>query len=407
MPQCHSVAAMAMFKVCGLLLVVCSFAATMTKCNASSTFSSEEISALNKKYEEEGVAAIYKTSGASQLEKFILHLMELLVHAPKFNPSPLHFEYRNPNQLKDGDVLVIYQEWMWKTYAVVSNAKEKEIICFATRDRHPRPVSDIRALFSTADMVLQEVSLDEVLGPGHGDVEVIQQENRARTLQNARAALADQRQWSFFNFNSEHFIMLVMTGKEESPQLDYLKSVGQKAFFSSIRSCMGVPECAKSLSILVRAVGSCIEEEVTKKVLNMAIGTSKLATVSYVVKQIGEEATEQMAGVTAKTATGRLASGAKAGLIGAAKTEVLYLAYTGISSGYKWWYDEISGAEFREIMVERTVAGGGSVAGSTLGAAIGTVIFPGAGTFIGSMVGGVAGELLGSKCGEEFNKNAF
>ena len=97
---------------------------------------------------------------------------------------------------------------MWKTYAVVSNAKEKEMICFATRDRRPRPVSDIGALFSTADMVLQEVSLDEVLGPGHRDVEVIQQENRARTLKNARAALADQREWSFFNFNSEHFIML-------------------------------------------------------------------------------------------------------------------------------------------------------------------------------------------------------
>ena len=170
----------------------------MTECNASSTLSPGEISALSKKYEEEGVMSILKTSGAPHLKNFVIHLTELLVHVPKICPNQLHFKYRDSSQLEDGDVIVISSERMgWKTYAIVSSAKEKKIICFATCDRHPRPVSDIGALCSTADTILQEVGLYEVLDPDHGDVEVIQQENKAKTLQKAKAALADRRQWSF------------------------------------------------------------------------------------------------------------------------------------------------------------------------------------------------------------------
>ena len=211
----------------------------------------------------------------------------------------------------------------------------------------------------------------------------------------------------FFSFNSEHFVNLAMTGKEQSPQLDYLRSVGQKAIFSTIDSCMHVPECAKGLSTLTRAVVSWTENEVIKQLVSMSLQT-KMSYVSHMAKEIGKKATEKATGAaTAKTITGRLASGAKAGLIGGARVEGVYFVYTGVSSGYKLWNDEISRAEFREIMVKRTVAGGVSVFGGTIGAAFGTVIFPGAGTFIGNVVGGVAGELLGSKCGEEFYKYVF
>lgn len=88
-------------------------------------------------------------------------------------------------------------------------------------------------------MHLQEVDLDEVLDNDVGVVEVILQKNRAKTLQNARAVLAHGHSWSFSDFNSNHFVTHSITGKT---QLDGLKSVCRKAFFSAITAELVIPE---------------------------------------------------------------------------------------------------------------------------------------------------------------------
>ena len=649
----------------------CHSAAAMAESRAESNACGEEEYVSYKifrEYGEEWVMMVLNTPirnipSAPPLpeEVKVYHLKYLLVYVPEILPSSLHLEYHGPNQLEDGDVLVIHSLWMWKTYAIVSSAKERKVICFATHNRHP--VSDMGALFSKTDVHLREVVLDEVLDTDLGVVEVIVQENPAKTLRNARTALTHGRPWRLFGFNSEHFVTHAATGKAQSPQLNNLLSVGKKAVLSGIMAGLVIPEsctilrkCAKSvaetttnkvISSSPQAVASQIAKETTKKAANkvassstqaaasqvakeaakktaskvassstqaaasqvakeaakktaskvassstqaaasqvakeaakktaskvassstqaaasqvakeaakktaskvassstqaaasqvakeaakktaskvassstqaaasqvakeaakktaskvassstqaaasqvakeaakktaskvassstqaaasqvakeaakktaskvassstqaaasqvakeaakktaskvassstqaaashvakhaakktankVASGSTK-AAASQVAKQTAKEATEEVAGATAATATSRLANGAKAGLIVGGIVEGACLAYTGYSSYKKMEKGEISKKEFRQHMVKRSAAAGGSVAGGVIGAAIGTTIFPGVGTFIGSVVGGVAGDLLGSKCGEELDKHAF
>ena len=259
------------------------------------------------------------------------HMKYLLVYVPEILPSSLCVEYRDPNQLEDGDVLVIHSLWMWKTYAIVSSAKEKKVICFATRNQ--RPVSDMGALFSKTDVHLQEVVLDEVLGTDHGVVEVIVQENPTKTLRNARTALTHGRPWRLFGFNSEHFVTHAATGKAQSPQLDNLLSVQKKAVLSGIVAGLATPESCAILQKCAKYIASTAT--------NKAISGTK-AAASQVAKQTVKEATEEVASATAVTATSRLASGAKAGLIGGVVVEGACLAYTGYSSYKKMGKGEIT-----------------------------------------------------------------
>lgn len=357
----------------------------MTQCTASSTLDLE-ISLLHKE-------------DAEQWDNSIIEIFKLLVRVEEFLPSPLNLEFRDPNQLEDGDVLVIHTRWMWKTYGIVSSAKEKKVICFVTPDGHP--VSDMRALFYTVDIHLQEVSLDEVLAMDHGDVEVVLQQNKAETLQNAWTALASQYSWRFRSFNSEHFVTLAMTGEKQSPQSKHLQSVLRKSFYSGLESCMHVPHCVKVFSRAIPAIATLSKHEATKGIISKIFSGYQISVILDVAKQTG--------GAIAVSATvvSRLISGAKAGLIGGAIVEGAYLAYNGIFYGYKWWYGEISWNEFRQRMMKRIVAGSGSLAGGTVGAAIGNVICPGVGTIIGNMAGGFVGDALGSKWGEEFDEYAF
>jgi len=303
----HSVAAMAVFKPCGSLFVGWLVVVAVTQCTASSILSLE-------------ISTLHKENGELWVNS-VLEFLKLLVRVEEFLPSPLHLEYHDPDLLKDGDILVIHSLWMWKTYAIVSSAKEKKVICFATCNR--RPVSDMGALFSKTDVHLQEVGLDEVLATDHGVVEVIVQENQAKTLQNARAALAHGHPWQLFGFNSEHFVTHAATGKAQSPQLDNLLSVGKKVILSGIMAAVVIPEsctilrkCAKSvaetttnkvISSSPQAVASQIAKETTKKAANKVASSSTQAAASQAAKEAANKTASKVAGSSTQAAAPQVA----------------------------------------------------------------------------------------------------
>lgn len=411
----HTVAAMVMYKAC---ILACLLAPFMTECNADII---SDVDNLRKEYRQKGISFSLDTStpickilGGSGFtcDVTIGDLWQLLRHAPDIPPSPLHLEYRDLGQLKHGDVVVIHSLYnMWKTYAIVSNAKEKKVICFATPNG--RPVYDIVALLSTEDVYLQEVSLDEL---DHGVLEVVQQENHAETLQNARDALAHGSPWRLFDFNSEHFVTRAVTGKAQSSQI----SVHIKAVLSGTIAGLMTPEgfrflrglgkaitIAKKLNVLSSSALDPILQISKKKVTDQVISGSTKAVASQVAKQTAKEATEEVVGATAVTATSKLAKGAKAGLLGGVVVEIVSLTYTGYSSYQKVKNGELSLKDHQRHMVKRIGAAVGSIGGGIVGAAVGSVIFPGAGTVAGGIVGGMAGDHLGSKFGEKIYDYAF
>lgn len=313
----------------------------------------------------------------------------------------------NPSQLRDGDIIIVHSISAWKTYGIVSSARERKVICFTTHDQCP--VSDIGALCSlpSTDIRLREVGLDQ-LSRMNEDVVVIPQENTAMTLKNARDTLADAHEhlWSFHDFNSEHFVTGAMnTEEKQSPQFDTFMSVLMKAIATGALSelkCRVLRACSKCVVRKVKEISIIIVVATLKVVQVATTNGNKVAAISSLLlaRITAKEVTEEVVEATATSAASRLARGAKAGLWGGTIVEGAFLTGSLYLSHRKMKQGAITKEEYEQYKTQRIVASGGSLAGGAVGSAIGTVIMPGVGTFIGSMLGGLVGDYLGSKCGE-------
>lgn len=359
---------------------------------------------------DEGKGILQKClhGAASFLQRLTLSdiLSALLLEIPQSSFSSSARQC-NPSQLRDGDIIIVHSISAWKTYGIVSSAKERKVICFTTHDQCP--VSDIGALCSlpSTDIRLREVGL-EVLRINDEDTRVIPQENPANTLRNARDILANASRypWSFFDLNSEHFVICAMTGERQSPQLEIFKSVLLKAITTGLLS--------ELRSRVLEACSKCVVRKVTKEITIIIVvatlkvvqltakNPNKIAAISSLLlaRITTKKVTEEVVEATATSAASRLVRGAKAGLWGGIIVEGAFLTGSLYLSHKKMKQGAITKEEYEQYKTKRIAASGGSLVGGTIGTAIGTAIFPGVGTFIGSVVGGVVGDYLGSNYGE-------
>ena len=310
----------------------------------------------------------------------LYHLKTVLKYVPEILPSALYIEYHSRSQLQEGDVVAIRSVWGWQSFAMVSSTTEgtENMICFV--NRNGKPVSDIEALFWKKGVRLGEVSMEKVLGMEYGPVAIIRQENRAQALRNARSALG--REWSFFRFNSEHFVTWAMTGEAKCQQLVNIKAIAQKGVMTGVMTGLATPEGVR----IINTVISSIVSSVTK------------GAATNLMKETAEEAISKTTPVSVGK---KMASGAKAGLIVGVVVEGTCLVYSVHGAYQQMQNDEISQEQFRHHVVKQMGATGGSVAGGVAGAAIGSVVIPipVVGTVIGSVVGSVVGSAMGGAVG--------
>lgn len=330
----------------------------------------------------------------------VCHLKYVLNIVPDILPSALYIEYRNQSQLKAGDIIVIKCVWGWQTYAMVSNTTRgaKTVICFV--NQNGQPVSDVEALLGMKPVTLGEVGMEEVLEMEYGPVAIIRQSNKTRSLSSARSILGQN--WSFFQFNSEHFATWALTGEAQCQQLLNLRNKVQRHVLTGALTGVATQEGCNALKNCAKFVFAQTTKEAAEEVVS---GTAKAAA-----KQLTKETAEETVSKVASASLGqKLVSGAKAGLFAGTIVEGACLAYS-VHGAYKQMKKgDISGNQFRHHVVQHSGAAGGSVAGGAVGAAVGTVLIPipVVGTIVGSVVGGVAGSLIGSKVGDAADKMAF
>ena len=293
----------------------------------------------------------------------LYHLKTLLEYVPAILPSALYIEYRHHSQLQEGDIVAIRSVWGWQSYAMVSSMKGAGMmICFV--NRNGKPVSDIEALLWKKGVNLGEVSTEKVLGMEFGPVAIIRQKNRDQALKKARRAL--DREWSFFHFDSEHFVTWAMTGEAKCQQIVNAKAMVKKGVLTGSMTRLA----NKVISNIVKKTGEEMASSVTK------------GAATHLMKETAEEA------ISKTTAVGlgkKMASGAKAGLFGGAVVEGACLAYSVYGAYHQMKNDEISQEQFRSHMVKQTGAAGGSAIGSAVGSVVGSAM---GGAFCSVVVGG-------------------
>ena len=303
-------------------------------------------------------------------------MYKVLKNVPAILPSALYIEYHSRSQLQEGDVVAIRSMWGWQSYAMVSSMKGAgKMICFVNRNGNP--VSDIEALLSKKGARLGEVGMEEVLGMEFGPVAIIRQKNKDQALNKARSIL--DQEWSFFDFNSEHFVTWAMTGEAKCHQIVNAVAMATKGVYTGVMTQLATLESVK-------------------KITNKIISNIVKVAAPNLMKETAEEA------VSKTTVVGlgkKMASGATAGLCGGGLVEGISLVLSVHGAYQQMQKKEISREQFRHHVVQRTGAAGGSMTGGVAGAAIGSVIIPipVVGTAIGSVVGGVVGSLLGSMVG--------
>ena len=92
--------------------------------------------------------------------------------------------------------------------------------CFT--DKCGQPIHDLGGFFQ-ANVKLCEVyimRLESIMQLR--SFTVVRQRNKAETLKRAYFLMRQEREWSFFHFNSEHFSSFVVIGELQSQQLNNL-----------------------------------------------------------------------------------------------------------------------------------------------------------------------------------------
>ena len=150
------------------------------------------------------------------------------------------------------------------------------------------------------------------------------------------------------------------------------------------------PDCTPYLQNFFQDLMKWVEEKIAKLSAGSALNNI-ISGAAATLKETGKNAAKQtVAKSVAKRAfaTSFFIDGA---LLGLTATHSYYLYKDG----------KLSSDECKQILVERSTATAGSIGGTTTGAFVGTLLFPGVGTFLGGVVGGMVGDFLGSKIGGE------
>lgn len=143
--------------------------------------------------------------------------------------------------------------------------------------------------------------------------------------------------------------------------------------------------------------------------------------VKYGITEESEEAEKHTGTMGATKAATQVVT--KVGLKSLAKNVLATSAFT---EGAFWAYDVYSAydkmqqdisnsqegsdkatTEFKKKVVEHTMSSASAVGATTVGAVIGTMIFPGLGTCVGVVVGNILGGYAGSQAGEAVGKAMF
>ena len=114
-------------------------------------------------------------------------------------------------QLEPGDVIVMRSQAGWLSYAAYKPGATK--ICFT--DKCGQPIHDFGGLFQ-ANVKVHIMRLESIMQLL--SFTVVRQRNKAETLTRAYFLMRQEREWSFFHFNSEHFSSFVVIGELQSQQ---------------------------------------------------------------------------------------------------------------------------------------------------------------------------------------------
>ncbi len=148
-----------------------------------------------------------------------------------------------------------------------------------------------------------------------------------------------------------------------------------------------------------------VVEEVSKKATKEAAKKAAKEVVEEAAKETAKKATKETAKKATKEAVKKttketVKETTKYAFVSAAIFDVTLLGFSVAYNLYEYERGYITREKFQEHMATKTVATGGSIAGTTIGAGIGTLILPGVGTFVGSFIGGIAGDVVGSNTGK-------
>ena len=174
-----------------------------------------------------------------------------------------------------------------------------------------------------------------------------------------------------------------------------------------------VKTAKKSLRFIAKKTTEETAEESLRFIAKKTTEETAEESLRIIAKKTTEETVEGSVRVavveTAKRSTVETAKkSAKRAFISSAVIDVSLLVF---STGYSYYLykkkeknenenSKIAWEEHKKYIAKRTVAAGGSVAGTTTGAFVGTLICPGVGSFVGGVIGGMVGDFFGSKAGE-------
>ncbi len=190
-----------------------------------------------------------------------------------------------------------------------------------------------------------------------------------------------------------------------------------------------VKTAKKSLRFIAKKTTEETAEESLRFIAKKTTEETAEESLRFIAKKTTEETAEESLRIIAKKTTEETVEGsvrvavvetakrstvetakksAKRAFISSAVIDVSLLVF---STGYSYYLykkkeknenenSKIAWEEHKKYIAKRTVAAGGSVAGTTTGAFVGTLICPGVGSFVGGVIGGMVGDFFGSKAGE-------
>ena len=356
---------------------------------------------------------------------------------PESLPNITRTRYHSHSKLEDMDVLIIELTDGKLVLLVVRNARNKEVICFVQHQD-----SRLYQVKMSLDKVLQNLS--------HSHEDIIRDKTYAEVLlkrvgvnphrndkrkqkKNGNQKKNGDQKHGHKKDDYKNDDSLLPPSKESGLE-GYAFKEATKAIIAGSLASGAVPrEAAKVIIRVTEKTFTIVMQRVTKRICCVAVNdgagialrvvwgeitgkmfvaavTKRVITAEISVgptqqiivgptqqltKTAAKEAAKETAEATTTKVGQRMLSGAKAGLVAGVLVEGLSLGY----SAYNAWDKE--GDEFKAHMEKQALKSGGSLAGGTIGAAIGTVIFPGFGTFAGNLIGSVAGNMVVSKwCGD-------
>ncbi len=148
------------------------------------------------------------------------------------------------------------------------------------------------------------------------------------------------------------------------------------------------PGCTEYLYTFFQNLIKWAKEEIAKLSAGSALNNI-ISGAAATLQETGKHASKKTVAYTA----------AKTALAASVLVDGTLLGITASHSYYQYQMGYSSFGECKQHIAQRSTATLGSIGGTTTGAFVGTLVFPGVGTFVGGVIGGMFGDFLGSKLG--------